>query len=158
MIEVSVVRALHAGVMPEALCGVEIRRIGRKMTHFHVTVMFGKELQDLGLLVIRRVVLDQIDPMATAVIVRQQIFLQESQVSLGVEVFGLVTPHKLAGGHADRAQNLLGVAFSARGDLRLLAAPRPSAIKRGRLPKGRFVLVNDYRPFALGVFFRLGRV
>ena len=96
--------------------------------------------------------------MSAAVIMRQQVSVHERQVSLRVEVFVLVPPHKIAVGHTDRAQDFLRVAFPARGDLRLLSAARPSAIKGGRLPKGRFVLVNDYRPFALGVFFRLGRV
>jgi hypothetical protein len=29
-------------------------------------------------------------------------------------------------------------------------------VKRGRLPEGSFVIKNDHRPFAFGVFFRWG--
>jgi len=62
----------------------------------------------------------------------------------------------MAGGHTHRSQNLLGVAFAPRGNLRLLTASRPSAIKRGCLSKGGFVFINHQRSFLPGVFFRLG--
>ena len=57
--------------MPEPFRGIEIRRIGRKRKHLDVAVMFGEKLQDFGFLVIGGVVLNQINPMATAVIMRQ---------------------------------------------------------------------------------------
>ena len=90
--------------------------------------------------------------MAAAVIMRQQVFVPERQIGLRVEIFGLVTPGKIAGGHTDRAQDFLGVALSPRRDFRLLTAPRPWAIKRGRLPKGCFGFINDHRPFVAAVF------
>ena len=151
-------RAGLSGVMPEPLGRIEVRRVGRQREDFDVAVVFGKEFQDFRFLMIRGVVLNQIDPMAAAVIMGQQVSIHERQISVGVEVFGLVPPDKIAGGHADRPQDFLRVAFSARGNLRLLTAPRPSALERGRLSKGRFIFVNDHRPFALGVFFRFGWV
>jgi hypothetical protein len=152
------VRALFAGVMPEPLGRIEIGRIGRKWKHCDLPVMFGKKFQDFGLLVIRGIVLDQIYPMVATIIMREQCSVDERQISLGVEVFGLVPPDEIAGGHADGPQDLLRVAFAARGNLRLLATPRPSPIKSGCLSKGRFILINDQRPFFPGVFFRLGCV
>ena len=76
-IKVSIVRALLAGVMPEPLRGIELRRIGWEPKHFDLAGVFGNVRQDFGLLVIGGVVLNQIDPVAAAVIVRQQFFIQE---------------------------------------------------------------------------------
>jgi len=47
-----------------------------------------------------------------------------------------------------------GVSFSSRGNLWLLTAPRPGAVKGRRPPKRCFVLINDHRAFIPGVFFR----
>ena len=60
-VEVAVVRAGLAGVRPEPLRGVEVRRIGGQQEHLDLAVVLGKKLQDFGLLVIRGVVLDQIE-------------------------------------------------------------------------------------------------
>ena len=90
--------------------------------------------------------------MPATVEMRQQVSVEERQIGWGVEIFCWMMPHKIAGGHTDRPQDFLRVAFSARGNLRLLTAPRPSAVKRGRLPKGRFIFINDYRPFVPGAF------
>ena len=54
---------------------------------------------------------------------RQQDAIDERQIRLGVEVLLLLSPNKIAGGNADRPQDLLGVSFSPRGNLRLLTAP-----------------------------------
>ena len=104
-------------------------------------------------LVKRGVVLNQIYTMAAAVIMWQQLFIHKRQICFGVEVFGLVPPDKIAGRHTHRPENLLGVAFAPRGNLRLLPASRPSTIKRGGLSKGGFVFIDNQRPFAPGVFF-----
>ena len=125
--------AFLSGVVPKAFGGIKVRRIGGQREHLEVAVMFGKELQNFGLFVKRGVVLNQIHAMAAAIKMRQQFFIHERQVSFGVEVFGLVPPDKIAGGHADRPQDLLGVAFAAGGDLRLLTAARPRAIERIRV-------------------------
>jgi len=63
--------------MPEPLRRIEVRRIGRQREDFDLAVVFGKKLQDFGLLMIRGVVLNQIDPMAAAVIMRQQVSVDE---------------------------------------------------------------------------------
>jgi len=73
--------------------------------------------------VVRGVVLKQIHPMAAAVKVRQQVTVHERQISLRVEVFGLVVPDKVTRRHTDRPQDFWRVALAARGNFRLLAAP-----------------------------------
>ena len=110
----------------------------------------------LGLLVIRGVVQDQVNPVAFAVVGWQQSLVQERQVGAGVEVIGLMPPDELAFGNTDSPQHFLGVAFSASGNLRLTALARPSARQRGRLPERRFILVNDQRFLGPGFFLRLG--
>lgn len=144
--------------MPESLRCIEVRRVRGQRKHLDVAAVFGKELQDFGFLVKRRIVLNQIHSMAATIIMWQQLFIHERQVRFGVEILGLVPPDKITGGHAHRPQNLLGVAFASRGNLRLLTAARPSPIKRGRLPKGGFVFVDNQRAFTPGVFFRFGWV
>ena len=59
-IEVPVVGAFLPGVMPEPLRGIEIRRIRGQRKHLDLPAVLRKELQDSGLLVKRRVVLDDL--------------------------------------------------------------------------------------------------
>jgi hypothetical protein len=61
---------------------------------------------------------------------------------LSVEIFGLMTPHKIASGHIDRAQYFLRIAFSARGNLQMLAAPLPG-IKPVELGNEAFRALGD---------------
>ena len=102
------------------------------------------------------VVLDQIDAMPPLVKCRQQDLLKKIDVIFGVEVLGLMPVREPALIQGNGAQNLLGVSLAAGGDLRLRADRRPGVVKRGRLPEGGFVLVNDYRLFPPGFFLRLG--
>ena len=57
-IEVPVVGAFLPGVMLEPLRGIEIRRTRGQRKHLDLPAVLRKELQDSGLLVKRRVVLD----------------------------------------------------------------------------------------------------
>jgi hypothetical protein len=50
----------------------------------------------------------------------------------------------------------LGIALAAGGDLRLGVHPSPGLVQGRAWAEGRLVLVNDYAPFALGFFLRLG--
>lgn len=141
------------GVMPEPLRRNEIRSIGRQRNHCELAVVLGTARQEFGLLVIRRVVLAAIDPVASPVKMREQVALDEGELRLGIAGFGLMPPPQSAARHTDRPQNFLRVAFAALGILGLRTASRPSAIQGRRLTKGRFSLINDQRPFAPGVFF-----
>src|SRR5271156_6480490 len=135
--------------MPKPLRGIEVRRIGRQREHLNVAAVLGKELQDLGFLVKRGVVLNEIYSMAAAIIMWQQFFVHEGYIGFGVEVFGLVPPDKSAGGNPHRPQNLWGGPFATRRNFRLLTAARPSAIECRRLAKGGFVFINNQRALVL---------
>jgi hypothetical protein len=46
--------------------------------------------------------------------------------------------------------------LAAGGNLRLGVQPRPGLVQGRALAEGCLVFVNDYGPFALGFFLRLG--
>jgi len=102
------------------------------------------------------VVLDQIDAPAAFVKRRQENLLQKIDIIVGVEVLGLMSVGEPALIQGDGAQDLLRVALAAGGDLRLRTDRRPGLVQRGRLPKGGFVLVNDYGLLLPAFFLRLG--
>ena len=106
--------------------------------------------------VIRRIVLDQVNSMAAAVIGWQDDVLQECQICFVVEILGLVAVGELGLEEADRAENLLCVALATSGDFRPAVQRRPGLMQGRALAKGRLVHKNDYRAFGFGVFFRLG--
>ena len=67
MVEVAIVGAGHARVMPEPLRRVEVGRIGWQEKHLDLAVVLGKIVQDFGLLVIGRIILNEKHPMTAAV-------------------------------------------------------------------------------------------
>lgn len=73
----------------------------------------------------------------------------------GVEVLGLMPVCEPALVQGNGTEDLLGVSLAVGGDLQLRADRCPGLVKRGRLPEGGFVFVNDYRLFLPG-FFLLG--
>lgn len=100
--------------------------------------------------------MDQAHAMAPPVKGGQEDFLSKAAIALGIEVFGLVPAGKLSVRQGHRPENLLGIALAAGGDLRLGVHPSPGLVQGRAWAEGRLVLVNDYAPFALGFFLRLG--
>jgi hypothetical protein len=70
-------------------------------------------------LVIRRIIVDEINPVSPAVEGGQHHLIQKLTVRLGVEVFGLVTIGKPTAFERNRAEHFLGVALPARWNARL---------------------------------------
>ena len=56
----------------------------------------------------------------------------------------------------DGSENLLGVALTTRGNLRLASAFGPGSMQGGRLTKRSLIFENDHRALVFGVFFRFG--
>lgn len=84
--------------------------------------------------------------------------VEEGNVRIRVEVFGLVVVSELAGGRAHGPQYLLTVALSFGGNMRLRCAKGPRLMQRGRLAKGCLVGIHDYGMLRTGFFFKLGTV
>lgn len=59
--EIAIVGTVNSGMVPNTLDGVELWRIGRKIEDFHILAMIGEPAPHGFVLVVRRIVLDQID-------------------------------------------------------------------------------------------------
>ena len=116
---VPVVCCVHARVMPEALDGIEFGRIGRKQKDLDSFAMFAKPLIDFRFFMIRRVVLNEVDPVAAFPECGQQMTFQKTDICFGVEVFCLMMVDELAAVKSDRSENLLCVPLPACGNFRL---------------------------------------
>ena len=66
--------------------------------------------------------------MIAPVETRQQCVLQEMDIRVGIEVLRLMPVRKLATGNIDTCEDLLGVSFAARWNLRLGIADRPCRV------------------------------
>src|ERR1019366_4982709 len=96
-----------AGVLPEALGGIELGRVGRELVDFQPVAVGLEPVPDLGVLMIRGVVLNE---KGAAAIVRGQA-MKEVQIGGSIEDRGLAiveagTPE------LDRAQDLHALAFA----------------------------------------------
>lgn len=127
-VEVTIVRRLHAGVMPDPFDGVELRGIGRKQVDFYPAAVRTEAFEDFGFLMIGGVVLNQVDTVIALVKTRQQRVLQEMDVRVGVEVLCLMPVREPTAGNIDACKDLLGVSFPARWNLRLRIAECPCCV------------------------------
>src|SRR4051812_28646204 len=118
--------------------------------------VFGEIVIALLLFMIRGIVLDEVDPVTAPIKGGQQHLIDKGQIGFPLKIVFLMQIGEFGVVQANRSKDFLGMAFAAGRNLRLLAPSRPSGVESGRLAKGSFVLENDHRPFALGVFFSLG--
>ena len=65
--EETVVRRPLAGVVPDPFAGIEFRPIAWQLKHFDIASVLGEPSKGLLLLVVGRVVLDQVHPVSAAV-------------------------------------------------------------------------------------------
>src|SRR5277367_4931839 len=89
-LEESVMRGVFARIVPNAFGGVEFRPVRRQLKNLQIAPVFGKPVVCLLFLVIGSIVLNQINPMAAAVIRRQENLIHEGQVGFPLEVIFLV--------------------------------------------------------------------
>src|SRR5262249_2023927 len=99
---------------------------------------------------------NEINAMTSPVKRGQEHLIDESQIRFPREIILLMEIGELGVVQPNGSKDLLGIALSACGNLRLVASSRPGGMKSGRLAEGRLVFENDHRPFPLGVFFRFG--
>jgi hypothetical protein len=105
---------------------------------------------------IRSIVLHQINPVAAAVEGGHHDLLQEGQIGFPRKIIFLVQINETGVIETNCAEDLLCVAFSARGDLRLAPPFGPRGMQGGRLAKRSLVFENDHRAFPSRLFFRFG--
>jgi hypothetical protein len=144
--------SILAGVLPESLGGIEFGRVGWELVDFQPVAVGLEPTPDLGILMIRGVVLNENGPAAA--IMRGQA-MQEIQVGGGIEDGGLAiveagTPE------LDRAQDLDALAFAGDGDLGRMAQPTPGGVQSGVLPETGFVGKNQRPILGAGFFLRRG--
>ena len=109
-----------ACVIPDTLGCIQFRPVGRKLEDFYVAAVGFEPIVGLLLFVIRRVVLDQVDPVAAPVEGGHDHLLQESQIGLPLKIILLMEIDETGVVQTDGPENLLCMAFPSRGNLRLL--------------------------------------
>ncbi len=128
-IEITIVRGLHSGVMPDSFHGIELRRIGWKQIDFQAFAIRAKPFIDFGLLMIGGIVLYQVDSMVAPVETRQQGVLQKIDIGLRVEVFGLMPVSELAACNIDPRQKFLSVSLATCWNLGLRITDGPCLVQ-----------------------------
>ena len=141
-----------AGVLPQPLGGIELGRVGRELVDFQPVPVGLEPAPDLGVLMIRGVVLNENSPAAA--IMRGQA-MKEVQIGGSIENWGL--PVVEAGTpELDGAQDLHALAFAGDGDLGRMADPAPGSVQGGVLPETGFVGKNQRPVPGAGFFLRRG--
>jgi hypothetical protein len=141
-----------AGVLPQPLGGVEFGRVGWKLVDFQPVAVGLEPAPDLGVLMIRGVVLNE---NGTAAAIMRGQAMQEVQIGGSIEDGGLAiveagTPE------FDSPQDLYALPFAGDGDLGRMAQPAPGSMQGGVLTKTGFV-GKDQRPIlGAGFFLRRG--
>ena len=154
--EEAIVGGVLAGVVPDAFLGVEFRPVRRQLKPCQLAPVLRKIVIGFLLLVIGGVVPNEIDPVSAPVKGGQEHLLHKGQIGFPRKISFLVQLGEVRVVQAHRAEDFLGVAFPARGNLRLAAPARPGGVERRCLAEGGFVFEHDPRSFVWGVFFRFG--
>ena len=85
-----VVRYVLARVLPDSFLSIVFRPVARKLEHLHIVLVRLEPLLDFLLGVIGGIVLDQVDPVTTAVEKGHHHLLQESQIGFPLKILFLV--------------------------------------------------------------------
>jgi len=155
-LEETIMRRVLACVVPDTLLSVKFGPVGWQLKDFQVAQMLGKVVIGLLFLVIGGIILNEINAVTSPIKRGQEYLIDESQIRLPREIIFLMEIGELGVVQPNGSKDLLGIALSTCGNLRLVAPSRPGGMKSGRLAEGGLVFENDHRPFVFGVFFRLG--
>jgi len=140
------------GVLPQPLGGVELGRVGWELVDFQPVAVGLEPAPDLGVLMIRGVVLNENG--SAAAVMRSQA-MQEIQVGGSIEDGGLAIV-EAGSPELDSTQDLHALAFASDGDLGRMAEPAPGRVQGGVLPETGFVGKNQCPVLAAGFFLRRG--
>ena len=137
--ETAIVRSLHSSMMPQRLRRVEFGRVGRQGLDFQPLSVCLKPLLDFLLFVVGSVVVNVNYPAPRPIKTGSHLGIQEIHVGAPVENFiGIVNKSRII--HFHTAKNLGRLPRSGHWHQRLLAHPRPGAVKSRVLPETGFVL------------------
>jgi hypothetical protein len=132
------VGGIFAGVLPEPFGGIEFGRVGRELVDFQPVAVGVEPTPNLGVFMIRGVVLDEDGPGAA--IVGGQL-VQEVQIGASIEDGGLcIVEARLA--QFDGTQDLDALAFAGDGNFRRVTDSAPGGVQGGILAEAGFVGEN----------------
>jgi len=138
--------------MPDSFQSIELRRVSGEIVDFDVSSMGGKPTPYLPVLVIRCIVLNQIDFLGE--VTSDQLLLVND---IGRCVEDLLKMVKEAAGiEFDRAKNFQRFPLPGGGNFGLASYPRPGLVESGVLTESGFVLEEDGGSFASGFFLMSG--
>ena len=125
--------------------------------HFQPLAVLAEPPPDVRLLVVGRVVLDEMHSVRTRLAVGPRQSLQEAEVGVSVED-GVSSEGEARRADIDRAEDLYTLACARDGNQRLAADPRPGLVERRVLSEARFVFEDDGGSGGAGFFLMFGYV
>ena len=152
----SIVCDMLAGVLPDPFGGIQFWPVGRELKDLQITAIRLEPILGFLLFVIRRVVLNQVDPVTAAIEGGHDHLLQERQIGLPLKIAFRMKIDKPGVVQTHGSENFLCVALPACGNLWLTPPLGPSRMQSGGLPKRSLIGKDNHRPFGFGVFFRFG--
>src|SRR5215472_818690 len=121
----SIVCDVLARVVPDAFGRIQLRPVRRKLEYFHVAAVGFEPVIGFFLLVIRGIVLNQVDPMTAPVEGRHHHLLQEGQIGFPLKIILLMKVDEIGIVQAYGAKDLLRIALASRRNPRLTSPFSP---------------------------------
>ena len=150
--EVAIMRSIFAGILPQPFGGIELGRVGRQLVDFQPVAVGLEPTPDLGVLMIRGVVLNE---NGTAAAIMRGQAMKEAQIGGSIEDRGLAIV-EAGSPELNSAQDLHALAFAGDGDLGRMAEPAPGSVQGGVLPETGLVGKNQRSVLGTGFFLRRG--
>src|SRR5579863_4153227 len=144
--------SIFTGVLPQPLGGIEFGRVGRELVDFQPVAVGLEPAPDLGVLMIRGVVLNENGPAAAIMGGKA---MEEIQVGGGIKDRGLRIVEAGAP-KLDSAQDFHALPFAANRDLGRMAEPAPGSVQGRVLTETGFVGKNQRPVLGAGFFLRRG--
>ena len=135
----SIVCNVLARVIPDTLGRIQFWPVGWKLEDFHVATVRFEPIVGFLLFVIRRVVLNQVDPVAAAIESRHDHLLQKCQIGFPLEIILLMKVDETGIVQTDGAENLLCMALPSRRNPGLTSTLCPGGMQ------GRSLGTSEYR-------------
>ena len=135
LLKEAIMGGVFARVIPNPFSGVEFGPVGWQLEHLHVAAMLGEPLIGFLFFVIRGVILNQEETMASPIKRGNQNLIQKGHIGFPLEIVLLMEVDELGGVHAHGAENFLRVPLAPSGDVRLAGHAGPGGVQGWRLAK-----------------------